>query len=195
MSRYTRTIVLISIAFVAVAGCRSGLPPTQFTNTAFDFSFVQRVAVLPFENLAGDREAGIRVTRVMTTELLASGTVEVVEPGEVQAALIKVAGTRPGRAPSLSTEQIVALGAELSAQAVIVGTVTQLEVLRVGSVSTPVVSIDAHMVEAETGESVWAATHTETGSSAAARLLGTGGRPLADTVRRCVRELLKTLIE
>ena len=195
MSRLTRAAVLISIAVVAAAGCRSGLPTTQFTNTAFDFSFVQRVAVLPFENLSGDREAGIRVTRLMITELLASGTVEVVEPGEVQAALIEVAGTPPGRAPSLSTEQVVALGAELSAQTVIVGTVTQLEVLRVGSVATPVVSIDAHMVEAETGESVWAATHTETGSSVGARVLGIGGRPMADTARRCVQGLLKTLIE
>ena len=87
------------------------------------------------------------------------------------------------------------MGVELGVQSVVVGTVTQSEVRRTSSVSTPVVSVDAHMVETETGETVWAATHTESGTSFSALVLGTGGKPLAETARRCVKGLLETLLD
>jgi hypothetical protein len=51
------------------------------------------------------------------------------------------------------------------------------------------------MVEAETGATVWAATHSEKGSTVSAKLLGTGGQPIAETTRECVQQLLATLIE
>lgn len=50
-------------------GCAGGLPPTQFTNPDFDFAFVETVAVLPLENLSSDRQAGVRATRLLITEL------------------------------------------------------------------------------------------------------------------------------
>ena len=61
--------------------------------------------------------------------------------------------------------------------------------------SIPVVTLDARMVETETGATVWAATHTEKGGSAGARALGTGGQPLSVTTRRCVQRLLQTMVE
>jgi len=175
--------------------CRSSLPTTEFTNSAFDFSFVQTVAVLPFDNLSQDREAGTRVSRLMITELLASGAVDVVEPGQVNAALSKIPGLQRVGPPSLSTQDIITLGTDLGVQALILGTVTQSEVTRSGAVQRPIVSIDARMVETETGKAVWAATHTETGSTLSAKVLGTGGKPMADTTRRTVQGLLVTLID
>ena len=83
----------------------------------------------------------------------------------------------------------------LGVQAVIVGTVTQSEVRRSAGVATPIVGVDAHMVETETGETVWAATHHESGTSLGARLLGTGGKSLSETSRRCVQTLLDTLVD
>ncbi len=80
-------LLLTAVAFIG--GCRSGMQPTLFVNPRFDFSFVERVAVLPFENQSNDRQAGFRATRLTITELLASGAVDVVEPGEVQAVLAK----------------------------------------------------------------------------------------------------------
>lgn len=191
-----KIIVWLAIATcLLAAGCKSGLPATEFTNPKFDFSFVEKVAVLPFENLAADRQAGQRVTRIMTTELLASGAVDVVEPGEVEAAVSKLpgAGSRRSRIPN--TEEIVALGAQLGVQAFFIGTVNQSENQRSGSVRIPVVSLDVHMVEAETGVAVWAATHTEKGGGFAARILGSGGEPISETSRRCVKRLLESLFE
>ena len=189
------SIVLLCLALPSLLACGSSLPATRFTNPAFDFSFVSRVAVLPFENLSRDREAGVRATRLLITQLLASGAVDVVEPGEVRAALAKIPGGRAGRAPSPSTQEVIALGRDLGVEAVILGTVTQSEILRAGATSMPVVTLDAHMVETETGAAVWAATHTEKGSTLSAKILGTGGKPISETTRHCVMKLLETLLE
>jgi TolB-like protein len=167
---------------------------TRFSNPNFDFAFVQRVAVVPFENLSSDRQAGLRATRLTITELLASGAVDVVEPGEVEAAVAQITGRGPGRTVSPSTEQIVALGQALGVQAVILGSVSQSENLRTGSVPVPVVTLDMRMVEVETGAIVWAATQSEKGATVSARLLGTGGEPLAETTRQCIQNALATLI-
>jgi len=186
---------LLAAAVACAGGCASTMESTRFANPRFDFSFVQRVAVLPFENLTNDRQAGLRATRFAITELLASGAVDVVEPGEVQAALVSLTGLAPGRPPAPSAEQVLSLGEALGVQALVLGSVTQSESLRSGSVPIPVVTIDMRMVETETGVTVWAATHSEKGSTVSARLLGTGGEPLAETTRRCVQKVLETLIQ
>lgn len=171
--------------------CAGTIKPTQFTNPNIDFSFVQRVAVLPFENLSGDQQAGLRATRLMVTELLASGAVDVVEPGEVEGALARIVGQQ--RKPSI--EEIIDLGQGLEVQGLILGTVAQSEVLRSGSVGMPVVTLDAQMVETETGAIIWASTHTQKGGRLSARVLGTGGQPISETTRLCVQALLATLLE
>lgn len=196
MSRLTTTrACLCLVALLPLAACKSALPPTEFTNPRFDFSFVERVAVLPFENLTNDRQAGFRATRLMVTELLASGAVDVVEPGEVQAAMRALPGAQLGRVAVPSTEQIVSLSQELGVQAFVLGTVTQSENLRSGVVPIPVVTLDVRMVEAETGATVWAATHSERGGSTGAAVLGTGGQPIAVTTRVCVQRILESLVQ
>jgi polysaccharide biosynthesis protein PelC len=177
---------------VTLGACGSGLRPTQFTHPRFNFGFVERVAVVPLENLTNDRSAGLRATRMILTELLASGAVEALEPGEVQAALNKIRRTGDG---SLSSEQVIAMGQALGVQALILGTVTDSEVLRTGAVAVPVVTLDLRMLETETGSAVWAATHTEKGGGLGARFLGTGAEPISETTRRCVRRTLATLLK
>jgi TolB-like protein len=193
--RFSTPWFFLVAASCCLGACGSSMKATQFSNPNFDFSFVERVAVLPFENLSSDRQAGLRATRLTVTELLASGALDVVERGEVQAALTQTETFQPGRTPMPSTEQVISLGQALGVQAVIMGTVTQSENLRSGSVLIPVVTIDMRMVEAETGATVWAATHSEKGGSISAKVLGTGGQPMAETTRECVRQVLSTLIE
>jgi TolB-like protein len=183
------------LTLLTLAGCGGTMETTRFANPNFDFSFVERVAVVPFDNQTNDRQAGLRATRLTITELLASGAVDVVEPGEVQAALIKITGAQINRGVSPSTEQVLSLGQALGVQALVLGTVTQSENLRSGSVPIPVVTLDLRMVEVETGATVWAATHSEKGGSLSAKVLGTGGEPLAETTRKCVQEALATLVE
>jgi TolB-like protein len=186
-----RRLALLVACLGAVSGCGS-MGPTKFTNPKIDFSFVERVAVLPFENFSNDSAAGARVTRLLVTELLATGAVDVVEPGEVSAAVVKFGASRSQRP---STEQVLELGKTLGVQAVIAGAVSQSEVLRSGSAGIPTVTVDAQMIETESGAIIWAATHTEKGSVVSARFLGNEGEPLSVTTRRCVRRLVETLLK
>lgn len=179
----------ILVAGLMQLGCSGNLPPTEFTNPQFNFAFVERIAVLPLEDLVGDRQAGARATRILITEILAAGAVDVVEPGEVQAVVERV--MRGRTAPS--KQEVIELGRELGVQALMVGSVTQSEVMRLGSVSVPVVTLDLHLLETETGAAVWAATHTERGSGAAAKWLGTGAEPISATTRKCVQAALRSL--
>lgn len=190
-TRRWRTSILLIVTSAGALACGKNLPPTQFINPNFDFAFVETVAVLPLQNFSNDRQAGVRATRLLITELLSTGAVDVVEPGEVQAALDRTA--RRQGAPS--TEEILELGRSLGVQGIIVGSVTQSESLRSGTVSIPVVTLDVHMLETETGSSVWAVTHTEKGSGLSAKILGTGAEPISETTRRCVRAVVATLVQ
>jgi curli biogenesis system outer membrane secretion channel CsgG len=181
--------MVLGVVLVA-AGC-GGIRPTRFVNPDFDFGFVEKIGVLPLENLTTDRQSAERATRMLITELLSTGAVDVVEPGEVETTF---AHTVEGRGEP-TREQLVAMGKELEAQALLIGSVAQSNEVRSGTVSIPVVTIDLRLVETDTGATVWAATHTERGSGAGAKFLGTGGEPISETTRKCIRTLIEELVE
>jgi hypothetical protein len=181
---------ILSLALLLCGTGCGAMRTTQFTNPDFNFGFVERVAIIPLENLSQDNQAGVRATRLLATQILSTGAVDVVEPGEVTAALNRISDANL----TPSTEQLIALGKALNVQAIILGTVAQSNSALSGRVSVPVVTIDLHMVEVETGAPVWAATHSERGSTAGARFLGTTGEPLAETTRRCTRDLVSKLV-
>lgn len=188
--RFCRLILPATVC-LSVLGCSGSVSTTQFLDSSYNFAFIERAAVIPLENLSTDRQAGSRATRLLITELLATEALDVIEPGEVLRALgqIEQASSNP------STEQALQLGQALGVQALIAGSVTQSESIRSGSVSFPVVTIDLHMIEVETGATVWAATHTEKGGSAATALIGTGQDAISETTRKCIRKLISTLLE
>ena len=184
------SVLFLILTSVAAGGCTRGMRPTSFTNTDYNFAFLEKVAVLPLLNLSEDRQAGSRATRTLITELLSTGAVDVVEPGETRAALNRITSGDP----TPTTEQVIALGKALNVQAVLQGSVTQSGKNRAGTVMIPVVTLDIHMLETESGQVIWAATHTEQGGKAGAAILGTGSEPISQTTRRCARRIIKTLV-
>jgi TolB-like protein len=184
-------ILFLALVAVVAAGCTRSMRPTKFINSDYNFAFLEKVAVLPLLNMSEDSQAGSRATRILITELLATEAVDVVEPGETQAALNRIAsGTS-----TPTTEQVIALGEALNVQAVIQGSVAQSGSNRAGTVMIPVVTLDIHMLETESGRVVWATTHTEKGGGTAAAILGTGSEPISQTTRRCARRIIKTLVK
>ena len=183
-----RLSVLLIIAALT-AGC--GHRPTIFLNDEYNFQFVERVAVIPFDNLSSDQGAGNRVTRVMVSKLLAEKAFDVVEPGEVSRVLEKYATVRTGQ---LTTEQITAIGKELKVQGLILGTVTESSTMVSGGTTTSTITIIARMVETETGATVWSATHTAGGRGFWGALFGTGGKSQSEATRDCVDGIVNTLI-
>jgi TolB-like protein len=140
------------------AGCGHSAPPPSH---AWAIPTTRpRAAFLPLENLTPVGNAAEVVTRVFFTELAGTGTVQLVEPGNVDAALddlrIRATGTP-------TTAQYAALGDTLHVEYIFAGSL-----LEAGRVSTPdgdVPSVGAavRMVEARTGRIVWAGVQFRTG--------------------------------
>jgi len=157
----------------------------------YDFSFIKKVAVLPLQNITTDKFAGDVIRQVVISELLASGLVDVVVPGEAEAAINKL-GIR--RTESLNTEQIKALGNALKVQAVVFGSVDKFGEVRTGNISAPEVTITLLMADAISGSIVWSVTKTGGGVSFMARHFGSRSETMSETVLRVVREAIQTLI-
>jgi polysaccharide biosynthesis protein PelC len=184
-------ILVIAAAVVALAGC-TPIRPTTFVHPDYNFGFVERVAVVPFENLTEDRGAGARMTRYFVTELLAVETFEVVEPGEVTNALTATGGVRVAELP---VDQIKTIGSRLGAQALFLGSVTESAAIRTGNATQNVVTFDVRMVETETGSVIWSTTLTQSGRGFWASLFGTSGRSLGEVTRRAARHAIALLVD
>lgn len=174
-----------------VAGC-GGVSPTVFYNPEFSFNYIERVAVIPFENLSNDQGAGARATRFCVTDLLARRAFDVVEPGEVAKVLEKYSVVRTAE---LTKDQIVAIGTELKVQGLLLGTVGESETIRSGSANSNTVTLVLRMVETEQGVTVWSSTVTEGGRGFWASVLGSGEKSKSEVTRKAVRRAIGTLVK
>ena len=182
---------LCLLAVVFFVAC-SGMKPTVFVNKQYNFNFLEKVAVVPFENLSNDQGAGARITHIFLTELLAAESFDIAEPGEVSKVTQKYIGSGGS---ALTRDQITEIGKTLGVQGIILGSVNETSGSRAGGSATTEVTIDARMVETETGQTVWSATNTEGGRSFWASLFGTGDRSEAETARKCVQRVIHTLVK
>ncbi len=187
--RYRKSLWGALIVMIT-AGC--GIKPTVFLHPQYNFRFVERVAVIPFENLSTDQGAGARATQVFVTELFSSEAFDVVEPGETNRVLESYSLVRTS---ALTADQIISIGKQLNVQGIFLGTVTESSSQRTGGSSSNTVTLVARMVETETGETVWSATHSEGGRGFWSIVFGTDNKSQSEVTRRCVRKLINTLID
>jgi hypothetical protein len=184
--------VLMSVLFAVFicSGCARRGVPSFYINPDVDFSFIKKVAVLPLDNLTNDRFAGEVVRHVVISELLASGLVDVVVPGDAEAAVENLK-LRPGQ--SLNAEQIRALGNALKVQAVILGAVEKYGEERGGNISAPEVTVTLMMADTGSGSIIWSVTKTRGGAGFWARHFGARAETMSETTLNVVREALHTL--
>jgi len=166
--------------------------PTKFIHPDFDFTFVEKIAVVYFENLSNDQTAGAKATRYFTTALLAAEAFEVVEPGEVSRALEKFSLVSTSQ---LTQDQVMTLGRELGVQGVFLGSLSESTSIRSGATTVSVVTVVVRLLETETGATVWSATNTEDSASFWSSLFGTGQKAPSEVMRRCIDGCLDTLMD
>jgi len=181
------TLALATLA-PACAGKRSA--EVTYRDPRMDFSLVQKVAVLPFENLTNANTAAERVRDVFMTMMQATGATYVIPPGEVARGVDRATVSRP---TTPTAEDVVNLGKVVGVDAVITGVVREYGEVRSGSSSAGVVSISLQMMETQTGKVVWSASATRGGVGAADRLFGGGGQPMDQVTADAVRDLLDRL--
>ncbi len=184
------TWMMLILGLLLLAGC-AGVRSTTFAHPDYNFGYIEKVAVIPFENTSKDQGAGVRTTRFFVTELLAAQAFDVVEPGEVARVLGEHGLVRTA---DLSREQILAIGRELGVQALFLGSVGESATQRAGNTNVNVVTLNARLIETETGEAIWSATHSESGSGFWSTLFGTRQRSRSEVTRSCVSECIGTLI-
>jgi hypothetical protein len=184
-------LFMVLILFL-IPGCRkeSGLP-TYYVSQDVDFSFIKRVVVLPLDNLTDDKYAGDIIKQVIISELLASGLVDVVVPGEVLQAINEL-GIKS--ITSLSAEEIKALGNALKVEAIVMGTVEEYGEVKMGGFSAPQVTITLMMADSGSGIIVWSITKTRGGAGFLARHFGARHETISETVLTLVREAIQTLV-
>ncbi len=176
---------------VLLSGCASNRP-TVFLHPEYDFSGVERIAVVPFENLSSEQGAGGYITRVFISELLASGAFDIVESGEVARVLATLGQVRTAELDLMGMKK---MGEELKVQSVIFGSIGESGQSRGTSGSSHTVSLTARMVDCETGTTVWNSSLTTGGPGALSRMMGIGEVSRGEAVRTAVKRLVKSLVK
>jgi len=185
-------LLFMFLTLFIVSGCHSRVPYNYYINPDIDLSFFKRVAVMPLDNMTSDKYAGEVVRNVLVNELLASGLVEVVMPGEVMAAVNEL---DIQNISSLNARQINALGKVLNVEAVIMGSVEKYGEVRSGNVSAPEVAISLMMADIGTGNIIWSVNINAGGAEFMARHFGARSKTMSETVITVVREAISTLAE
>jgi hypothetical protein len=174
---------------VALAGCASS--GDSYVNPDVDFSYMQRAAVLPFENRSADDLADERIHSLFLMELLKADVLKIADVGET-ALVMQSMGFNAGS--TLTPEQAVALGKRLDVDALFFGVVEEYGVSRVDRNRGSEVTAVFGMTETETGTLVWRAQAHATGSSTWKRMVGGTSSGLYEVSKEAIRKALSTLL-
>jgi len=168
--------IAIFSASIITSGC-SG--PRIYIHPTPGFDRIKKIAVMPFNNLSTDDKAGEKVRNSFVVELLRTGSFGVLDIGETDK-LLQSAGlsysesqnptpvVNAPNAPGAKPEEIPIskkIGDLLHVEAVLVGSVEEYSIDRVGDQSIPEVSVSVRLLDAETGIIIWASTYTKRGST------------------------------
>lgn len=179
--------ILYILLFLFLTGCATTSREGVHIAENYDFSYIKRIAILPFDNLSEERNAGEIIRNLVASEFLASGLAEIVYPGDVIASLKRQNITD---IKTLTVAQMKQMAAELKVQALITGVVTEYG--ESGTLRIPKVTVTINMIEADTGNIIWSVT--KTGSQGPSRLIGKTVT-LSEIAINTVRDAIKTLYE
>ena len=184
--------LVLSSLIIFLFACAPGSSLTYYHDPQMDFAAVRSVAVMPFENLSRESQAGERVRDVFANSLLSTGAVYVIPAGEVSRGIARAGILNPA-VPS--GEEIAKFAGIIKVDAVITGTLTEYGEVRSGNGTANVVSMNVQMIEIQSQKIVWTASATKGGISIWDRLFGAGGEPMNDVTMAAVNNVLDKLFQ
>lgn len=152
-----RPPIAAAVIALALGGCAAGTAPLV---RGPDAPALERVALLPLENLSARPESGDMVTRVTYGALAQGGRCEMVEPGDVEAGMRDLRIRTSGM---LTTDQAVKLAARLKARWLVTGTILECGTVRTPDGDVPSVGLSLRMLSGEDGRVTWNAMRVRTG--------------------------------
>lgn len=187
---FSACLILFCQAGCSLVGSSPG--GETYKNSMMNFASVQSVAVLPFENLAGDDDAAARARDAFMGMLLATEAIYVLPPGEVQRGIDRI-GLRNPTAPS--SDKVKELGTLLQVNAVITGVLREYGNVRSGQTEANLISLSLQMLEVDTGSIIWSGASTKGGIGVSERLFGGGGDPMNEVTKEAINDLLNQLFQ
>jgi len=160
MTAKLRNTSAVVVLLTPLASC--GPPMRVFVHPEADLGYYEKVGVVPFRSLTGDRFAGEKFTVEFITALLASEKFQVVDYGVFTDALAKVVGSRSA-ADGLNVEEMKKVAQKTGVQGIFEGTVKEYGMVSSGGGSFPVISVEARLLDAQSGQVVWMATASARG--------------------------------
>lgn len=177
---FFKALSIMAAAALAISGCAgpggNGRGANVFVTPAA--ANVQKVAVLPFR--AATELIGASVSDMFVTELMKTGKYQLIERSQLN----NVLGETEVALSGLSSGQAAQLGRMAGANAVIIGTVSEYEMMAYKGRSLPVVGINVRMIDTTTGRILWSIDHARSGSR---------GSTLAQQSRSVVSEMTMAL--
>lgn len=189
-TRHSRTMVFGLLA-MTVFFARATMA-ADYVHPKYDFSLIQKIAVLPLENLTQDQQAGERVRKIVVSEILAAGVLDVVEPAQVNQALSQ---QQIQSISGISAKQIADLGKSLGVQAFVIGSVDNYERVNVGGGTFAEVAITLRALDAATGTVIWSTSKSAGGAGFFGRLFGFGGDTMYEATQKAVHAAVVTLFQ
>ncbi|MBI5560321.1 MAG: hypothetical protein HY883_03510 [Deltaproteobacteria bacterium] len=179
-------LVAVFLAVLAGGGCsalrQGGALPAEPKGGAF-----KKIAVLPFNNISGRKDAGSIVTNTYLTELFKSNRFRVEEPGNILQFMMQ---ERIGTIGEMEIERIRILGKRLKVDGVVAGTVEEFDDGRGGP---PVVSVVARLIDSESGRIVWSGQNKKRGDDYIIIFDFGEIRSATALAQRVVREMISTI--
>jgi hypothetical protein len=191
MKKALSLVALVLVGLAVAAPLCTAQVTDVYRDPNMDFGSIQKVAVVPFSNLARDQVVSERVRDVFINRLLAADGVYVLPVGEAARGIEKI---QPANPMAPTAEEVVKIGAFLKVDAVITGVVREYGEVRSGATTANIISMSIQVIEAGTGKVVWSASVTEGGVSFWARMFGGGGQPMNNVTQQAVDALLGKLL-
>ena len=117
------------------------------------------VAVLPLEDFSGTAGAGDKLTAIVFSALAAEG-VDVVEPGEVDAAF---AALRVRSSGALTREQVRTLAVRLGVRWFVAGSVLEYDMVHTPDGDVPALGLALRLIDGATARVAWAGMSARSG--------------------------------
>jgi TolB-like protein len=166
-------------------------PRGNYRSPALDNRSQWRAAVTVFENASERRGAGRILADVFTSAVFHHGRFEVIDPGEVNEALIAF-GRTPYGGMDIST--LRDFKKRTGIDAIFKGTVYRYnEGLKREATTSPEIVLDITLLDAETGKTLWFATGERSGDDSQIALDFGVIRSMIPLIRKTVAEMLNSL--
>jgi polysaccharide biosynthesis protein PelC len=182
------TFNIIIILALAIVSC--GSSPQVFTQKKTTARPYRTLAILPFDNYSGVEDAGKQVSGAFLVELLRQTSFHIVESGEIERVMkeerIRSAGQIDNATAKLLKEK-------LSADYLLIGAVGEYNYLKEGDRDVPLVGFTVRLLDASTGQIVWAANHSKRGDDGELIFGWRGVSSLSKLTQICVKDVISRI--